>query len=252
MILLETVQTSLTALSLMHARQQLPLLLEQSQRQEWTGLELLDKVLAAERNGRQDKGRIRRLKAAEMPCEANLEQFDFVFQNSISKRQMKQLAELTWLESAYNIMFLGPPGVGKTHLAIALGMAAIDAGYSVFFITMERLIYALKTADISSKSRKKLKSLCNAHLVILDEVGFQPISRQEANQLFELITRLYQQTSIILTSNKSFEEWGEFLGDPVITAAMLDRLMHKCEMFSLRGDSYRLAHRQRILSDEEE
>lgn len=251
MTLLAEVKENLSSLSMIYAQKELEALLSKAQAQEWTILQLLNEVLTAEQEGRRDKGRTRRLRAANLPYEATLEAFDFVFQNSVSKRQMKQLADLTWLESAYNIMFLGPPGVGKTHLAVSLGMAAIEAGYSVCFISMDSLIYALKTESISSRSRKKLKALYGANLVILDEVGFQPITRQEAHQLFELINRLYQQTSVIITSNKSFEEWGEFLGDPVITAAMLDRLMHKCELFNMRGDSYRLAHRKRILQDDE-
>ena len=143
-------------------------------------------------------------------------------------------------------MFLGPPGVGKTHLAVALGIAAVNAGYRVYFTQMDQLVQFLKTETISRRSKQQLRALYNANLVILDEVGFQPISRQEANLLFGLINRLYQQTSVILTSNKDFEEWGEFLGDPVITAAMLDRLMHKCELFNMTGDSYRLKHRESI------
>ena len=249
-MIISDVKEALGALSMTHSHRQLDDLLEQAQKQEWTPLQLLNKVLETERAGRRDTGKFRRLKAAELPYEATLEDFDFVFQNSVSKRQMKQLADLSWLESAYNIMFLGPPGVGKTHLAASLGLAAIEAGYSVCFINMDKLIHALKTENISARSRQKLKNLYNANLVILDEVGFQPITRQEAHQLFELVNRLYQQTSVIITSNKGFEEWGEFLGDPVITAAMLDRLMHKCEMFNMRGESYRLVHRQRILQDD--
>jgi DNA replication protein DnaC len=135
---------------------------------------------------------------------------------------------------------------GKTHLVTALGIAAVDAGYRVYFTQMDQQMQLLKTETISSRSRKHLRALHKSNLVILDEVGFQPISRQEANLLFGLINRLYQQTSIALTSNKGFEEWGEFLGDPVITSAMLNRLMHKCEIFNMTGDSYRLKHRKRI------
>ncbi len=250
MKILEDVRSQLSGLSLNHAREQLECLSEQAQVQDWTPMQFLHQVLQEELAGRQARNRLRRLRAAEMPYEASLETFDFGFQDSVSKQHLKQLADLTWLESAYNVMFLGPPGVGKTHLAISLGMAAIEAGCSVCFISMERLIHVLKTGEMSSRSRKKLKHLHNANLVILDEVGFQPISRQEAHLLFELINRLYQQTSVIITSNKSFEEWGEFLGDPVITAAMLDRIMHKCELFNMKGDSYRMTHRQRILSAE--
>lgn len=232
-----------------HAAARLEEILEKARKDDWTPLQTLNELLEIERHGRQDKARLRRLKAANLPYMKTLEEFDFGFQNSVSKRQMKQLTDLAWLEGAYNIMFLGPPGVGKTHLAVSLGLAAAEAGYKVYFTTMDDLVYVLKTEMISSKSRKKLKALYAANLVILDEVGFQPINRQEANMLFGLINRLYQQTSIIVTSNKGFEEWGEFLGDPVITSAMLDRLMHKCELFNMTGDSYRLKHRQTILKD---
>jgi len=134
-------------------------------------------------------------------------------------------------------------------LAVSLGIAAVNTGYSVLFIHMDQLIHTLKTQEISPKSKNKLKKLYQVDLVIIDEVGFQPVNRNEANLLFGVINQLYQQTSIILTSNKGLVEWGEFMGDPVITAAMLDRLMHKCEIFNMEGDSYRLTHRETILKD---
>lgn len=250
MNLLSTVQEQLENLSLKHAAQNLENILEKTRQQEWTPLQMLQEILTVERQNRVDTGRLRRLKAANLPYHKTLDDFDFGFQTSVSKRQMQQLTEMSWLEGAYNIMFLGPPGVGKTHLSVALGLAAIDAGYRVFFAPMEQLIQWLKTETISSRSKKQLVRLYQANLVILDEVGFQPISRQEANMLFGLINRLYQQTSIIITSNHGFEDWGEFVGDPVIASAMLDRLMHKCELFCLTGDSYRLKHRERILQDD--
>lgn len=250
MNLLSTVQEQLENLSLKHAAQNLENILEKTRQQEWTPLQMLQEILTVERQNRVDTGRLRRLKAANLPYHKTLDDFDFGFQTSVSKRQMQQLTEMSWLEGAYNIMFLGPPGVGKTHLSVALGLAAIDAGYRVFFAPMEQLIQWLKTETISSRSKKQLVRLYQANLVILDEVGFQPISRQEANMLFGLINRLYQQTSVIITSNHGFEDWGEFVGDPVIASAMLDRLMHKCELFSLTGDSYRLKHRECILQDD--
>jgi len=134
-------------------------------------------------------------------------------------------------------------------LAVSLGIAAVNTGYSVLFIHMDQLIHTLKTQEISPKSKNKLKRLYQVDLVIIDEVGFQPVNRNEANLLFGVINQLYQQTSIILTSNKGLVEWGEFMGDPVITAAMLDRLMHKCEILNMEGDSYRLTHRETILKD---
>jgi len=130
---------------------------------------------------------------------------------------------------------------------VSLGITAVNAGYKTVFIHMEQLIHAFRTKEISIKSRHKLKKLSQADLVIIDEIGFQPLTRSEANMLFGVVNQLYQQTSMILTSNKGVAEWGEFMGDPVITTAMLDRLMHKCEIFDMDGDSYRLAHRERIL-----
>ena len=161
---------------------------------------------------------------------------------------MKQLSELTWLESAFNIMFLGPPGLGKTRLSIGLGIKAIDAGYNVAFVTLEQLMQLLKTEEIRTKSSRRVKQIKNSDLVILDEVGFLPISRQEVNKLYEFINELYMKTSIILTSNKGFEEWSEFLGDSVITAAILDRLAHQCEIFTLEGPSWRIENRKTILN----
>jgi DNA replication protein DnaC len=246
MNLLSSVQEQLCSLSMKHASKELESILGDAHHQEWTPLQTLQALLTVELENRQDSGRLRRLKAANLPFHKTLDDFDFGFQNSVLKRQMQQLTEMAWLEGAYNIMFLGPPGVGKSHLAVALGIAAVNAGYRVYFTQMDQLVQFLKTETISRRSKQQLRVLYNANLVILDEVGFQPISRQEANLLFGLINRLYQQTSVILTSNKGFEEWGEFLGDPVITAAMLDRLMHKCELFNMTGDSYRLKHRESI------
>jgi DNA replication protein DnaC len=246
MALMTEVREQLQALNMNHAAQALAELADKSRQEGWSPLSTLNALLGKERDGRADKARARRMKDADFPYMATIEEFDFGFQRSVSKKHILQLKELSWLESAFNILFIGPPSVGKSHLAVSLGIAAVDAGYKSIFIHVEQLIHALRTVEISSKSKKKKKKITRADLVIIDEVGFQPITRQEANALFGLVNQLYQQTSIILTSNKGVAEWGEFMGDPVITAAMLDRLMHKCEVFDMDGDSYRLAHRERI------
>jgi DNA replication protein DnaC len=248
MPLLTEVRDQLLVFNMNHAAQELATLIEKAKREDWSPLTTISALLSVERDNRAEKGRSKRMKDAGFPYMATIEEFDFGFQGSVSKKHMIQLKELSWLESAFNILFIGPPSVGKSHLAISLGIAAVNAGYKTVFIHMEQLVHTFRTLEISLKSKQRLKKITQADLVIIDEIGFQPITRQEANALFGLVNQLYQQTSIILTSNKGVVEWGEFMGDPVITAAMLDRLLHKCEVFDMDGRSYRLAHQERILS----
>jgi DNA replication protein DnaC len=216
-----------------------------------TPLEAIEKLLLCESENRREKSRMKRIKAAAFPYQETLESFDFNRRGfrGISKPHIRQLSELAWLESAFNIMFLGPPGLGKTRLSIGLGLKAIEAGYNVSFVTLDQLMQYIKTAEIRTKSSRRLKQIKNSDLVILDEVGFLPISRQEVNKLYEFINELYMKTSIILTSNKGFEEWAEFLGDSVVTAAILDRLAHQCEIFTLEGPSWRIENRKTILEN---
>jgi DNA replication protein DnaC len=214
-----------------------------------TPLEVVEQILLYEANTRKEKGLQKRMKAAAFPYNELSDDFDFNRKgfSGITKSHMKQLSQLNWLEKAYNIMFLGPPGLGKTRLSVEIGMIAVKAGYNVTFTTLDQLMMLFKTAEIRTNSSRRLKQIKSSDLVILDEVGFLPISRQEVNRLYEFINEMYMKTSIILTSNKGFEEWGEFLGDSIITAAILDRIAHQCEIFSLKGPSWRLENRKTIL-----
>lgn len=153
---------------------------------------------------------------------------------------------MAWLDQLYNLILLGPTGVGKTHLAIGIGIKAIQEGYKVAFISMGELIQVLKTEEMTRKSRLRLKRIREANLVILDDLMFMAIDRREANLLFHLINELYNQSSILLTSNKGPGDWGELLGDPALTAAILDRLIHRSEVIQLGGDSYRMKYRSTI------
>jgi len=236
----------LTTLGLSSIRDNLNQLLPDINGRELSYLEFLHHILKAELLARDKRSRDRRLQAAEFPYIRTPDDYNYTFNNSVTKRQINQLLDLTWIESAYNIIFLGPSGVGKTHLAVTLGVQAVEQGYKVTFITMEKLIKLLKTEEISVRARQRLRKIMNSDLVIIDELGFQPISRQESNLFFQVISNLYEQRSVIITSNKGFEEWAELLQDPIITTAVLDRLTHHSEIFNMTGDSYRLKHRNTI------
>jgi DNA replication protein DnaC len=210
-------------------------------------LDILTRFLRLQYCNKQTQAASARIKKARFPRAKTFDEYDFSLQEGVSAEQMKRLCEFIWLEQAFNVVFLGAPGVGKTHLATAIGVMAAKAGYHVAFVTLETLIRLLKTAEISASSRKRLKAVQRANLVILDEVGFMPVSKAEANLLFSFISACYEQKSLIVTSNKGFDDWADFLGDAVIATAILDRLIFKCEIFNLTGDGYRIKHRQTIL-----
>lgn len=244
---IEQIKHSAQTLNLTGLKTNAEQLIKNAEEKDSTYAEFLSHVLISELQFRMERAKNKRIKEAGFPYVRKLDEFDLSFQKSLTERQLKQLSELNWIEQMYNLMFFGPPGVGKTHLSIALAYKAASEGYKVVFTTMTTLIQTLRTADISRGSKTKLNRIYHAQLLVIDEVGYLPIERTDANLFFQLVTDLYEQASIILTSNKGFEEWAEFLGDAALTTAVLDRLTYKCDMITLDGKSYRLENHKSFL-----
>ena len=195
---------------------------------------------------REEKSIEKRLRWARFPTHKSLQDFKIEEQQALTARQLSQLKELSWLEQAFNLILLGPPGAGKTMLAIGLGMEAIQKGFQVYFVTMGELIHLLKTEEFTHKSQVQLKRLKASDLVIIDDIMYMAMDVREANLFFQLVNQLYEQSSIILTSNRSPEEWTELVGNEGIMTAILDRLLHRMEVIHMNNDSHRIKYQQRI------
>jgi DNA replication protein DnaC len=233
----------LKALRLRHLEQGLPEVYEQARIHSLTYEAFLRRVLTMEVEGRQRSTQQNRLKAAKLPTRKTLEEFDFSFQPSIHERQLWELAELSFVKTNRNIVFLGPPGVGKTHLAISLAVKALEANYSVLFTSLSSLAEDLASVAHPSLRRQRLRRYLIPRVLVIDEIGYTKLTAEQSRSFFELVRDRYEKGPILLTSNTSFAEWGPLLGDEVLATALLDRLLHHAEVISIHGKSFRMKDR---------
>lgn len=230
-------------LSLGHLAEEAAALAARAEAGQLGYLDFLDLVLEEEVGMREGRRFRNALKLSGLPHHKTLDGFDFAFQPDLDPRKVRDLAGLGFVTGKANVALLGPPGVGKTHLAVALAVAACQAGYSVYFSSVDDLVRQLREAELTGRFAKKLQTYLKPAVLVLDEVGYLPLTRAEANMVFQLVSRRYERGSIILTSNKAFGEWGAVFADDVLATAILDRLLHHCDVVSINGPSWRLKDR---------
>ena len=237
---LEQTVSRYRSLRLSAAADELTSLLAEAEANEMSYLSFADRLAEHELVQRQDKRISRNRKMAAFPAEKRLEGFDYRHQTTITKRQVNALLDFQFIDDRNNLVFIGPPGVGKTHLAIGIGYKAVEAGYRVLFRNALDLVEELELAEMKGELKKRVSALAKYDLLIIDELGYLPMTRQARYNLFQLINSLYEYRSIILTTNKDFTSWGEFFHDDNVAVPIIDRVIHHSHIFMLGGESYRL------------
>ncbi len=238
------------SLRLTHLKKNASHIIHQAQIDKPTYPQYTLSLLELEVKQRRETDYMRRLKMAGLPKFHNLDSYDFNFSAGISKMELKQLRELVWLEQNYNIVFMGPSGTGKSFMAAGLIYEAIKQGYKAYFLTMEELLQTIRLKEVTSGSLAKYNRLLKSHLIAIDDIMMFPMKKHEAVTLFNLIDHLHEKSSVIITTNKSPKQWAEVLEDEVLSAALLDRILYRCEVIKLSGESYRMENRKTIFNQE--
>lgn len=247
----ERIKVNLAALNMKNTLLILDNYLEQAIHDKTNVVEVLDHILTEEARAKRKRAVDNQIQMSGFPFRKTLDMFDFSFQPSIDENQIMELATMRFVENKENVVFLGTPGVGKTHLAVALGMIAAQNRYSTYYINCHSLIQQLNKAHFENRLQDKLKTFAKYRVLIIDEIGYLPMDLQGSNLFFQLIAKRYEKNSTILTSNKAFSAWNEVFADLTIASAILDRILHHCHVVSIKGESYRLKERKEMIKQKQ-